>query len=41
MAMFNPKIVDASVRDVVSALSNEVKVDVLLYAMERIATNPK
>ena len=41
MAVFNPKIVDASVRDVVFALSCEEKTDVLLYAMDRIASSPK
>ncbi|KAI0309639.1 hypothetical protein OF83DRAFT_1157906 [Amylostereum chailletii] len=40
---FNPQILDASMRDVVSALSSEQKTEVLLYAMERIssAQNPR
>ncbi|KAI0310084.1 hypothetical protein OF83DRAFT_1156413 [Amylostereum chailletii] len=41
MAVFNPKMLDASVRDVVSALSSDQKTDVLLYAMERISPGPK
>ncbi|KAI0309640.1 hypothetical protein OF83DRAFT_1157917 [Amylostereum chailletii] len=40
MAVFNPKMLDASVRDVVSALTSDQKTDVLLYAMERIPSGP-
>ncbi|THH20926.1 hypothetical protein EW146_g514 [Bondarzewia mesenterica] len=40
MGMFNPKMLDASIRDVVSSLSNDHKTDVLLYAMERLPSNP-
>ena len=38
---FNPQILDASMRDVVSVLSSEQKTDVLLYAMEKVASTPK
>ncbi|KAI0027261.1 hypothetical protein K488DRAFT_74681 [Vararia minispora EC-137] len=40
MGKFNPMMLDASVRDVVSALSSEEKTDVLLYAMDRIVSSP-
>lgn len=33
MNVFNPKILDASIRDVTSCLSDHQKADVLLYAM--------
>ena len=33
MNVFNPKILDASIRDVTSCLSDEEKADVLLAAM--------
>lgn len=36
MDVFNPKILDASIRDVVSGLSDNDKVDVLLYAMRNL-----
>ncbi|KAK7684386.1 hypothetical protein QCA50_012333 [Cerrena zonata] len=36
MSVFNPKILDASLRDVTGSLSDEEKADVLLYAMERL-----
>ncbi|KAI0262794.1 hypothetical protein BC834DRAFT_1001800 [Gloeopeniophorella convolvens] len=36
MAVFNPKMLDASIRDVVASLSNDQKTSVLLYAMERL-----
>lgn len=36
MSVFNPKILDASLRDVTSSLSDEEKADVLLFAMERL-----
>ncbi|KAI0312897.1 hypothetical protein OF83DRAFT_1176188 [Amylostereum chailletii] len=35
--VFNPHILDASMRDVVSALTSDQKTDVLLYAMERVS----
>lgn len=34
--VFNPKILDASVRDVTAGLSDEQKADVLLYAMSHL-----
>jgi len=33
MDIFNPKILDASIRDISSYLSDNQKVDLLLYAM--------
>jgi len=36
MSVFNPKILDASLRDVAASLPDQEKVDVLLYAMERL-----
>ncbi|KAI0325274.1 hypothetical protein GY45DRAFT_259934 [Cubamyces sp. BRFM 1775] len=36
MNVFNPKIIDASVRDVTAGLSDEQKADVLLYAMSHL-----
>ncbi|KJA14997.1 hypothetical protein HYPSUDRAFT_59046 [Hypholoma sublateritium FD-334 SS-4] len=36
MAVFNPKILDASIRDVASYLSDNQKVDLLLYAMRSL-----
>ncbi|KAI9452394.1 hypothetical protein F5148DRAFT_1236194 [Russula earlei] len=35
-SVFNPKMLDASTRDVVESLSNRDKTSVLLYAMERL-----
>lgn len=40
MGVFNPKMLDASIRDVVSSLSNDQKTDVLLYAMALLPSNP-
>jgi hypothetical protein len=34
MSVFNPKMLDASIRDVADSLSNNDKTSVLLYAME-------
>ena len=34
MSVFNPKILDASIRDVTSNFNEEAKVDVLIYAMQ-------
>ena len=34
MSVFNPKILDASIRDVTSDFTEEAKVDVLIYAMQ-------
>ncbi|KAI0673254.1 hypothetical protein C8Q78DRAFT_1077528 [Trametes maxima] len=36
MNVFNPKILDASIRDVTAGLSDEQKADVLLYAMSHL-----
>jgi hypothetical protein len=36
MSVFNPKMLDASIRDVTDSLSNNDKTSVLLYAMERL-----
>ncbi|KAI9431172.1 hypothetical protein H4582DRAFT_2010040 [Lactarius indigo] len=36
MSVFNPKMLDASIRDVVAALSSNDKTNVLLYAMEHL-----
>jgi hypothetical protein len=36
MSVFNPKMLDASIRDVADSLSNNDKTSVLLYAMERL-----
>ncbi|KAL7278793.1 hypothetical protein ACG7TL_007802 [Trametes sanguinea] len=36
MNVFNPKILDASIRDVTAGLSDEQKADVLLYAMNHL-----
>jgi len=36
MSVFNPRILDASLRDVTSSLSDQRKADVLLYAMQHI-----
>lgn len=36
MSIFNPKILDASLRDVTGSLPDEQKADVLLFAMERL-----
>ncbi|KDQ56125.1 hypothetical protein JAAARDRAFT_133166 [Jaapia argillacea MUCL 33604] len=36
MAVFNPKILDASIRDVTVGLSDDQKADVLLYAMQHL-----
>lgn len=36
MNVFNPKILDASLRDVASSLPDEQKADVILYAMEHL-----
>ncbi|TFY81205.1 hypothetical protein EWM64_g2806 [Hericium alpestre] len=38
--VFNPKMLDASIRDVVSCLTNEQKADVLLYAMQQLPSGP-
>ena len=39
MSVFNPKMLDASLRDVADSLSNNEKTGVLLYAMERLPLN--
>lgn len=39
MSVFNPKMLDASIRDVADSLSNNDKTSVLLYAMERLPLN--
>ncbi|KAH9993439.1 hypothetical protein BJV77DRAFT_367998 [Russula vinacea] len=36
MSVFNPRMLDASIRDVTDSLSNNDKTSVLLYAMERL-----
>ena len=36
MSVFNPKMLDASIRDVVASLSGNDKTNVLLYAMEHL-----
>ncbi|KIP12194.1 hypothetical protein PHLGIDRAFT_124352 [Phlebiopsis gigantea 11061_1 CR5-6] len=36
MSVFNPKILDASIRDVTTDLGDEQKVDVLIYAMQHL-----
>lgn len=36
MTVFNPKILDASIRDVVFCLTDEQKADTLLYAMSNL-----
>jgi hypothetical protein len=36
MSVFNPKMLDASIRDVVASLSSNDKTSVLLYAMEHL-----
>lgn len=36
MDLFNPKILDASVRDVASRLSDNQKVELLLYAIKSL-----
>lgn len=36
MSVFNPKILDASIRDVTTDLADEQKVDVLIYAMQHL-----
>jgi hypothetical protein len=36
MSVFNPKMLDASIRDIADSLSNNDKTSVLLYAMERL-----
>lgn len=36
MSVFNPKILDASIRDVTTDLQDEQKVDVLIYAMQNL-----
>ena len=36
MSVFNPKMLDASIRDVVASLSRNDKTNVLLYAMEHL-----
>ena len=36
MSVFNPKMLDASIRDVVASLSSNDKTNVLLYAMEHL-----
>ena len=37
MSVFNPKILDASIRDVTASLPDEQKADVLLYAMGHLS----
>lgn len=39
MSVFNPKMLDASIRDVVDSLPKNDKTSVLLYAMERLPLN--
>ncbi|THH20923.1 hypothetical protein EW146_g517 [Bondarzewia mesenterica] len=39
--IFNPKMLDASIRDVVSSLTNDQKTDVLLYAMQHMASGTR
>ena len=41
MGVFNPKMLDASIRDVVSSLSNDRKTDVLLYALQHLPAGPR
>jgi hypothetical protein len=41
MSVFNPKMLDASIRDVADSLSNNDKTSVLLYAMERLPLHTK
>ncbi|EKM52262.1 uncharacterized protein PHACADRAFT_260503 [Phanerochaete carnosa HHB-10118-sp] len=36
MSVFNPKILDASIRDITTDLADEQKVDVLIYAMQHL-----
>ncbi len=36
MSVFNPKMLDASIRDVADSLSNNDKTSVLLHAIERL-----
>ena len=36
MAVFNPKILDASVRDVTACLSENDKADLLLFAVRKL-----
>ena len=36
MSVFNPKILDASIRDVTTDLADEQKADVLIYAMQHL-----
>jgi len=36
MSVFNPKMLDASIRDVFESLPNSDKTSVLLYAMEHL-----
>lgn len=36
MSVFNPKIIDASIRDVTTDLADTQKVDVLIYAMQHL-----
>ena len=36
MSVFNPRILDASIRDVTSGLADAHKVDVLIYAMHHL-----
>jgi len=36
MSVFNPRMLDASIRDVVELLSDKDKTSVLLYAMEHL-----
>lgn len=36
MAVFNPKILDASIRDVALCLTDNQKADLLLYAMRSL-----
>ena len=41
MSVFNPKMLDASIRDVVASLSSNDKTNVLLYAMEHLPMKPE
>ncbi|KAH9957833.1 hypothetical protein BC827DRAFT_1101361, partial [Russula dissimulans] len=41
MSVFNPRMLDASIRDVVELLSDKDKTSVLLYAMEHLPVHPE
>ena len=36
MSVFNPKILDASIRDVTTGFADEQKADILIYAMQHL-----